>query len=254
MVASVVLGYATVALSGNELGLIGSIIGGVSTIIAAVMSISAASRRQKRELRYQRKGSGMTGFLLALLLISIAAGLYFANRPKHEETAQASEEATGVPTTQPTIAPTAAPTVASTSTPTIVPTTPASAAPITPEEATAFVASYLEAANDEGTVDQAWAMFSDAHIGELASKHFDVESLRRFWQEVDTLDITGAPEVSAESTPARAVILYHLTYHMLVDANKDGALDCTVERDTFTLIRVNGSLRIDAYLPKAVDC
>ena len=247
MVASVVLGYATVALSGNELGLIGSIIGGVSTIIAAVMSISAASRRQKRELRYQRKGSGMTGFLLALLLISIAAGLYFANRPKQEET-------TGVPTTQPTTAPTAAPTVASTSTPTILPTTPASAAPITPEEATAFVASYLEAANDEGTVDQAWAMFSDAHIRELASKHFDVESLRRFWQKVDTLDITGAPEVSAESTPARAVILYHLTYHMLVDANKDGALDCTVERDTFALIRVNGSLRIDAYLPKAVDC
>lgn len=253
MAASAHLGYSMVALSGNELGFIGSIIGGISTIVAAVMANAAAARRQKRELRYHRKGSGSTGFLLALLLMSIAAGVYFANRPKQEETPRASKPRV-VPTTQPTIAPTAAPTVASTSTPTIVPTTPASAAPITPEEATAFVASYLEAANDEGTVDQAWAMFSDAHIGELASKHFDVESLRRFWQEVDTLDITGAPEVSAESTPARAVILYHLTYHMLVDANKDGALDCTVERDTFTLIRVNGSLRIDAYLPKAVDC
>lgn len=246
MAASAIVGYATVALSGNELGLIGSIIGGVSTIIAAVMANAAAARRQRRELRYQRKGSGMTGFLLALLLVSVAAGLYFANRPQHEDTARASEPPV-VPTTQSTVAPTAAPTT--------TPTTPAPGeVPITLEEATAFVDSYLEAANGEGTVDQAWAMFSDARVRDLTSKHFDIDSFGRFWKEVDTVEFTGAPEVVPDSTPTRAVILYHLTYHMLVDDNDDGALDCTVERDTFTLIRVNGSLRIDAYLPKGDDC
>ena len=66
MAASVHLGYSIVALSGNELGFIGSIIGGISTIVAAGMENAAAARRQQRELRYERKGSGMTGFRLRL--------------------------------------------------------------------------------------------------------------------------------------------------------------------------------------------
>ena len=85
MVASVHLGYSMVALTGNELGFIGAIIGGVSTIAAAVMTNAAAARRQRRELQYQRKGSGAAGFLLALLLVSIGAGLYFATRPNKAE-------------------------------------------------------------------------------------------------------------------------------------------------------------------------
>lgn len=137
------MGYATVALSGNELGLIGSIIGGVATIMAAVMANAAASRRQKRELRYQRKGSGMTGFLLALLLVSIAAGVYFANRPTKKVALDI--EAPVVQTTVTTIAPTALPTTAPTTSRPAAPSTPTAAeAPITLEEASAFVASYLQ--------------------------------------------------------------------------------------------------------------
>ena len=137
------MGYATVALSGNELGLIGSIIGGVATIMAAVRANAAASRRQKRELRYQRKGSGMTGFLLALLLVSIAAGVYFANRPTKKVALDI--EAPVVQTTVTTIAPTALPTTAPTTSRPAAPSTPTAAeAPITLEEASAFVASYLQ--------------------------------------------------------------------------------------------------------------
>ena len=137
------MGYATVALSGNELGLIGSIIGGVATIMAAVMANAAASRRQKREVRYQRRGSGMTGFLLALLLESIAAGVYFANRPTKKVALDI--EAPVVQTTVTTIAPTALPTTAPTTSRPAAPSTPTAAeAPITLEEASAFVASYLQ--------------------------------------------------------------------------------------------------------------
>lgn len=137
------MGYATVALSGNELGLIGSIIGGVATIMAAVMANAAASRRQKREVRYQRRGSGMTGFLLALLLVSIAAGVYFANRPTKKVALDI--EAPVVQTTVTTIAPTALPTTAPTTSRPAAPSTPTAAeAPITLEEASAFVASYLQ--------------------------------------------------------------------------------------------------------------
>ena len=141
------MGYATVALSGNELGLIGSIIGGVATIMAAVMANAAASRRQKREVRYQRRGSGMTGFLLALLLVSIAAGVYFANRPTKKVALdiEAPVVQTTVTTTVTTIAPTALPTTAPTTSRPAAPSTPTAAeAPITLEEASAFVASYLQ--------------------------------------------------------------------------------------------------------------
>ena len=134
MAASAVLGYATVALNGNELGLIGSIIGGLCTIIATMMTISAVSRRQKRELRYQRKGSGLTGFLLGLLLLSIAAIFYFASRPSTG--ARASDGP--VPTTP---LPTASPTVEPTTLAAVAATTSNEPGPITLDEASAFVSS-----------------------------------------------------------------------------------------------------------------
>ena len=85
----------------------------------------------------------MTGFLLALLLVSIAAGVYFANRPTKKVALDI--EAPVVQTTVTTIAPTALPTTAPTTSRPAAPSTPTAAeAPITLEEASAFVASYLQ--------------------------------------------------------------------------------------------------------------
>jgi hypothetical protein len=157
MVASVHLGYPMVALTGNELGFIGAIIGGVSTIAAAVMSNTGAARRQRRELRYQRGGSGAAGFLLALLLVSIGAGLYFTTRPN--KAAVIASEPPLVPTNLATIAPAAEPTIAPTAAPTIAPAPTSAPAPapelppITGQEAAALVASYLQTGNNEATTD-----------------------------------------------------------------------------------------------------
>ena len=239
MAASAVLGYATVALNGNELGLIGSIIGGVCTIIATMMTISAASRRQKREFRYQRKGSGMTGFLLGLLLISIAAIFYFASRPNPE--ARASEAIA------PTTPPTASPTVEPTTLQAVVATTPTEPPPITLEEASGFVSSYLETGNNEATVDQAWAMFTDAHAARLLEKNFDITDFHVFWKSVITVT-TGAPSFIGESTDSRAVVHMPLTYQT------SGTDACVTGYEDFTVVRINGVLKIADVTPGTSSC
>lgn len=229
MAASAVLGYATVALNGNELGLIGSIIGGVCTIIAAMMTISAASRRQRREFRYQRKGSGMTGFLLGLLLISIAAIVYFASRPNPG--ARASDAS--VPATPPT----ASPTVEPTTLPAVVATTSTGRPPITLAEASGFVSSYLETGNNEATVDQAWAMFTDAHAALLSESAGGIEEFHVFWKSVITVT-TGTSWLTGESTDSQAVVHMPLTYQW------SGTHACFSGYEVFTVVRINGVLKI----------
>ena len=207
MASSAIVGYSMVALSGNELGFIGSIIGGISTIVAAVMANAAAARRQQRELRYQRKGSGMTGFLLALLLISIAGGWYFANRPKP-----------------------------------VVATTVTAAVPITIEEASALAISYLQTASNEATADQAWAMFTEAHA--LGFKD-GIDGFKRFWRSVDTVEATGGPRLITLPTDTLAVVQIPLKYKMVAELIKPGSSACRTESDDFTIVRIDGVLRID---------
>ncbi len=233
MGASIVLAYATVALSGNELGLIGAVIGGVSTIIAALMTISAASRQQKRELRYQRKGSGMTGFLLALLLVSIAAIVYFASRPNPEARADDAAETSAAATT----APRALPAVESTTLAAVEAPIPTDT-PITLEEASAFVLSYLETADNEATEDQVWAMFTDAYKADPNRSPNGESGLAKFWQGIDTVTLTGSPSLTSDSTPSRAVVTMPLTYY-----KKSGK--CVVEKDDFTVVRIDGAPKID---------
>ncbi len=233
-----------VALTGNELGFIGAIIGGVSTIAAAVMSNAAAARRQRREQRYQRGGSGTAGFLLALLFVSIGAGLYFATRPNKAEVI-ASEPPT-VPTTtatvtrvtQPAIAPTAAPTIAPTSAPAPAPA-PAS---MTVEEAAALVTAYLQTGNNAATTDQAWTMFSDANAAKFTN---GIEGFRTFWRSVKTVDVTGAAKLVGTPTPTRAVVELPLKYQMVPELIKPGSPVCRAERDDFTVVRISGVLLID---------
>lgn len=118
----------------NELGLIGSIIGGVCTIIATLLTISATSRRQKRELRYQGKGSGMAGFLLPCCSSRSA--------PSSTSPADRIHSPKQVTRWYPQTSPTALPTVELTTLPAAVPMT-STEAPITLEQASDFVSSYL---------------------------------------------------------------------------------------------------------------
>ncbi|MEO8266528.1 MAG: hypothetical protein ABI706_13595 [Ilumatobacteraceae bacterium] len=214
MAASVHLGYSIVALSGNELGFIGSIIGGISTIVAAVMANAAAARRQQRELRYQRKGSGMTGFLLALLLISIAAGVYFANRPAQVKTAQASDP-------------------------------PPAAAPITLEEASAIVSTYLENVDADETVNQAWDMFTDVYQSKKAATESGKDGFRSFWRSVDTVRATGELSVIEGPTATRVVVQVPVKFNMIPALISPGKSPCSTENDDFTIVRINGVLQID---------
>jgi hypothetical protein len=95
-------------------------------------------------------------------------------------------------------------------------------------------------------------MFTDAYANELTVKHHGIVGFKEFWESVDTVESPGEPSVLTEATPTRAVLVVPLNYRLLPNSN--GVRKCTIEHDTFILIRVNGILLIDGYLPKATDC
>ncbi len=217
MVASAMLANATVALSGNDLGLIGSIIGGVSTIVAAVMSNAAASRRQRRELRYQHKSSGMTGFLFALLLISIAAGLYFANRPQHEGTARASEPSRCQP--QRNRSPSKrhrrlSQSISRRSMPKRQWIKPGTCSPMATRRRS-----------------------PRTQTGETGSGTFGGPSIpSRQWEKCRSLN---------RSTAARIVVELPVKFNMIPELIAPGKAACSTENDDFTIVRIDGALQID---------
>ena len=231
MAASAILGYATVALDTNrlnQLGVIGPIIAGVFALLGRILDNAAASRRQKRELRYRNGQSVLNGFLLATVLVSIVVAVYFYNHPRHEV------RASDAPV------------------PSVVPTTATPASTITLEEASAFVASFLDKATHKETEDQAWAMYTDAHANDLTAKHGGIAGFKSFWESVDTVESPDESSKLTEATPTRAVLVVPLNFKLL--PNSKGVRKCTIEHDTYILVRTNGTLQIDNYVPDATDC
>jgi hypothetical protein len=121
-------------------------------------------------------------------------------------------------------------------------TTPAAAVPITFEEASAFALSYLETGDTEGTEDQVWDMYTDRHA--LSIKN-GKKGVIEFWQTVDTVELAGEPSLVHDSTPGKAIVDMPLTYREFPNKVKAGSPTCTHETDRFTLVRVDGVLKID---------
>ena len=94
---------------------------------------------------------------------------------------------------------------------------------------------------------------AEAHQADLTAHNGGIDGFKRFWQSVETVEAPAdKPFALTESTSRRAVLVAYLNY--LLHPNSNGVQKCTVETDTFVLIRTNGTLRIDEYLPDAEDC
>ena len=126
MSASAILGYSMVAID-DQSGVIAAVITTGGLIVVAVINNMSESRRHKRELRYRGGGRGRSGantFLLAAILISVMAGIYFVQRPAKETNASFGPDETTAPPAETTPSTTAVST-------TSVPTSPATTAPTT---------------------------------------------------------------------------------------------------------------------------
>ena len=251
MAASAILGYVTVALDLNklnQLGVIGPVIAGIFALIGKAIDNAAASRRQRRELRSNRRGqSAVNGFVIAIVLVAGIVAVRSYNSPRKETGASSPPVSSTLPTVAPEV-PTVVPDHS-----TVVATTVDTALPITVDEAKAFVASYLDNSTGAATVEQAWAMFTVAHAEDLTANHGGVERFKGFWRSVDTVSFsdTESPTLTEASTPHRAVLKVPLLYKL--HPNNAGVVRCTDEHDIFTIVRVNGTLQIDGYDPHSVD-
>jgi hypothetical protein len=241
MSAAAIVGYALVGVS-DTLVVVGTIGAAVITVVGGivqtVMANSSANKRQRRELQYRggRKSSMAAPLFIATAAL-VAIAIYVSTRP---------DEKPNVASSPPTL-PTTLAGVAQTAVPAAEPTEPAELPgadlPITLEEASAFVNSYLERSTREDTEEQAWAMFTESH--KLVFKR-GLDEFRDFWRTVDTVNTIAAPVLTSESD-TRAKLVASLTYK-LFEPNRFG-VDCTEEKDTFTLVRVDGALQIDGYDP-----
>jgi hypothetical protein len=247
MSASAVVGYALVADSGTLIivaAVVGAIITAVGGIVQAVLTNSSANRRQRRELQYRGvRKSSMAGPLFVAAIALVVVAIYVATRTKDDPSV-----ATDPPTPTITVAgavPATAPTVLATAL-SIESTAPS--VPIGLDEASALVTSYLESATSEETEAQAWAMFTENHQHDFKG---GIDDFSGFWRNVASIT-PQEPSTLVSTSATGAELAVHLMYN-LFQPNKFG-VDCTVETDTFTLIRLNGALLIDAYRANGVDC
>ena len=103
MFASTLWGYALVAES-DRVVLISTIgaalIGAIFMVITTMMNNASANKRHRMDYHYQKKHSGMVGFLFGVIAILIAAGLYVIVTRPNDKADDSSDK-----TTQPSAAP-----------------------------------------------------------------------------------------------------------------------------------------------------
>jgi hypothetical protein len=221
MIASVVLGYATVALDFDrltQLGVIGPVIAGFFALVGKIIEVAAT--RPQTLARHNRNGhSAVNGFFFGFMVAAVLVAVYFYNHPRGE--------------------------VANASDPPVVPTTVIGEAPITLEEASTVVSNYLEKVDAEETVDQAWDMFTDAFKTEKGAKAPGKDGFRRFWKSVDTVEAAGELSVIEPPTATRVVVRLRVKFNMIPELIAPGKSPCSTENDDFTIVRINGVLQID---------
>jgi hypothetical protein len=221
MVASLALGYVTVALDLDrltQLGVIGPVIAGFFALIGKMYEVAATSRQQKLARQNRSGPSAVNGFLFGIMFAAVLVAVYFYNHPRGE--------------------------VVTASDPPVLHPTVVAEAPITVEEASTVVATYLEKVDSEETVEQAWDMFTDAFQAEKAAEPRGKERYKSFWKSVDTVRATGGLVVIEGPTAARVVVQVPVKFNMIPELIAPDKSPCSTEKDDFTIVRLNGVLQI----------